>query len=84
MRIAYRPVEGQPLPDLAPDATIDDGTWSFEVVEGFVTQFLADLTGWALRNGVALDALTVTRPSLEDTYLELIAHEADEVEVDHA
>lgn len=84
VRIAYRPVEGQPLPDLAPDATIDDGTWSFEVVEGFVTQFLADLTGWALRHGVALDALTVTRPSLEDTYLELIAHEADEVEVDHA
>lgn len=84
VRIAYRPVDGQPLPDLAPDATIDDGVWSFEVVESAVTVFLADLTGWALRHGVELGALTVTRPSLEDTYLELIAHEADEAEVDHA
>ncbi|MEU8251560.1 ABC transporter ATP-binding protein [Nonomuraea sp. NPDC048916] len=29
------------------------------------------LTGWALERGVELDSLTVTRPTLEDVYLEL-------------
>jgi ABC-2 type transport system ATP-binding protein len=85
VRIAYRPVDGQPLPDLAPDATVVDGTWSCEVVENAVTTFLADLTGWALSTGVDLAALTVTRPSLEDTYLELITDDAAEaVEATHA
>lgn len=78
VQIAYRPVPGQPLPDLAPDARVIDGLWAFDVVEGFVTQFLADLTGWALRSGVELAGLTVTRPSLEDTYLELIGDAATE------
>jgi ABC-2 type transport system ATP-binding protein len=32
---------------------------------------LHDLTGWALDAGVALEQLTVERPSLEDVYLEL-------------
>ena len=34
---------------------------------------LHDLTGWALDNGVRLEGLEVSRPSLEDTYLALIA-----------
>jgi hypothetical protein len=29
------------------------------------------LTGWSLQAGVPLDGLTVSRPSLEDVYLEL-------------
>lgn len=29
------------------------------------------LTGWAIDNGIALDGLEVTRPSLEDVYLAL-------------
>ncbi|MEV0592829.1 ABC transporter ATP-binding protein [Nonomuraea cavernae] len=38
------------------------------------------LTGWALERGVELDSLTVTRPSLEDVYLELTGESrADEV-----
>src|SRR5690606_11303833 len=32
---------------------------------------LNELTGWALKQGVELEALEVTRPSLEDVYLEL-------------
>jgi ABC-2 type transport system ATP-binding protein len=32
---------------------------------------LNDLTGWALERGVDLDGLEVTRPTLEDIYLEL-------------
>jgi ABC-2 type transport system ATP-binding protein len=33
------------------------------------------LTGWALERGVHLIALEVTRPSLEDVYLEVTAEE---------
>ena len=36
---------------------------------------LHTLTGWALERGVALDGLTVDRPSLEDVYLTLISEE---------
>jgi ABC-2 type transport system ATP-binding protein len=32
---------------------------------------LHELTGWALEEGVALDGLEVTRPTLEDVYLEI-------------
>jgi ABC-2 type transport system ATP-binding protein len=34
---------------------------------------LHDLTRWALEADVALDGLEVTRPSLEDVYLDLTA-----------
>jgi ABC-2 type transport system ATP-binding protein len=36
-----------------------------------VTATLHTLTGWALERGVELSALTVSRPTLEDVYLEL-------------
>ncbi len=36
-----------------------------------VTAALHTLTGWALERGFELDALTVSRPTLEDVYLEL-------------
>jgi ABC-2 type transport system ATP-binding protein len=35
------------------------------------TAFLNRLTGWALQSGFEFEELTVTRPSLEDTYLAL-------------
>ena len=39
------------------------------------TRALHVLTGWALERGEELDALTVTRPSLEDVYLRLTGAE---------
>jgi ABC-2 type transport system ATP-binding protein len=39
------------------------------------TRDLHDLTGWALEAGVRLDALEVSRPSLEDAYLEITGGE---------
>jgi ABC-2 type transport system ATP-binding protein len=51
-----------------PDA---DGYVRFAVDD--VTRSLHRLTGWAVENGVALDDLQIIRPSLEDTYLRLIA-----------
>jgi ABC-2 type transport system ATP-binding protein len=39
------------------------------------TRSLHDLTAWALANDVRLTGLEVTRPSLEDVYLDLIGEE---------
>ena len=36
------------------------------------TRTLHALTGWAIEHGVELEGLTVSRPSLEDVYLELV------------
>jgi ABC-2 type transport system ATP-binding protein len=36
---------------------------------------LHELTGWAIAQGVVLEGLEVTRPSLEETYLDLIARD---------
>ena len=42
------------------------------------TRALHDLTGWALERGVALEQLEVSRPTLEDVYLELTGEDAAE------
>jgi len=42
------------------------------------TQILHRLTGWAVERGIELTGLTVSRPSLEDVYLELTAGEDEE------
>jgi ABC-2 type transport system ATP-binding protein len=56
---------------------------SASVADGFVrlstedpTRALHELTGWALERGIRLDDLEVTRPSLEDVYLEITGGEA--------
>lgn len=41
------------------------------------TRSLNELTGWALANEVVLDGLEVSRPSLEDVYLELTGTERE-------
>ncbi len=57
-----------PLPaDIAPE--IADGMVSFRTESP--TRALTPLFLWATERGEELDALTVTRPSLEDVYLEL-------------
>jgi ABC-2 type transport system ATP-binding protein len=40
------------------------------------TRALNELTGWALAHGVELEGLEVSRPSLEDVYLELTGEES--------
>ena len=52
----------------------------FELTTPEPTSALHRLTGWALAANVELIELTVTRPSLEDTYLELTGHAASPVE----
>jgi ABC-2 type transport system ATP-binding protein len=48
------------------------------------TTLLHDLTGEALARGERLEGLTVTRPTLEDVYLELTAGELPEAEMEAA
>ncbi len=58
------------LPDaVGGDARITDNGVVVETAEP--TRFLHELTGWALATGRDIDDLTVTRPSLEDVYLQL-------------
>ena len=58
------------------------GEWSrtngrLSLRTGDPTRSLHELTGWALDNGIDLEGLEVTRPSLEDVYLELTAAEEE-------
>jgi ABC-2 type transport system ATP-binding protein len=48
-----------------------------EIATGEPVVALNALTGWALERGVALHGLEVTRPSLEDVYLELTKEPAE-------
>jgi ABC-2 type transport system ATP-binding protein len=48
----------------------------FEVKTEDPTRTLHELTGWALERGIRLEALDVTRPTLEDVYLQLTGGEA--------
>jgi len=52
-------------------ATIDDG--AVTIASADPTRTLYELTSWAVEKGVKLDGLEVTRPTLEDVYLEITA-----------
>jgi ABC-2 type transport system ATP-binding protein len=63
------------LPEgLRASATEVDGR--VELTTDDPTGALHELTGWALERGIRLDALEVSRPSLEDVYLEITGGEA--------
>ena len=65
------PSQSPPLPaefDAEPAAT--DGLVSIRTSTPTATMHL--LTGWAVAQNVELEDLTVSRPSLEDVYLELV------------
>jgi ABC-2 type transport system ATP-binding protein len=71
--IAFRLPGGTTMADLPADLpaqpTPDEGRVVLRSTEP--TRTLNVLTSWALARGEELDALTVTRPSLEDVYLRL-------------
>ncbi len=62
-----------PLPDA------DISSTAITVTSASPTRALHDITGWALQWGIELIDLSVSRPSLEDVYLDL-AEESDEVQ----
>jgi ABC-2 type transport system ATP-binding protein len=71
-RIRYRrPADLSALPEQFRGQTTDDGFVELRVEDP--VRALHDLTSWALDANIALDGLEVTRPSLEDVYLDLTA-----------
>jgi ABC-2 type transport system ATP-binding protein len=68
------PEPGAQLPPAIRDsATSANGL--FELRTDDPTRTLHELTGWALERGIRLEALDVTRPTLEDVYLQLTGGE---------
>ncbi|HYP23339.1 MAG TPA: ABC transporter ATP-binding protein [Actinomycetota bacterium] len=67
--ITFALPEGRSLPDSVGAATVDGELVELRTSEPMQT--LHELTGWALREGVELQGITVSRPSLEDVYLDL-------------
>ena len=60
---------------MASGVTREDGGFRYQAADP--TRFLHDLTGWAIQNGVTLEGLDVSRPTLEDIYLKLTAGDAE-------
>ncbi len=59
-----------PLPEALRElARVDEGTVELETEDA--TRTLFELTSWAVNAGISLDGLQVTRPSLEDVYLQI-------------
>ncbi|MEA3014481.1 MAG: type transport system ATP-binding protein [Sphingomonadales bacterium] len=77
-RIRFRrPVSGPPLPASLMAGIADTGGDTILLHADDPVPLLNSLTGWALEHDVKLEGLEVTRPSLEETYLALIAgHDA--------
>jgi ABC-2 type transport system ATP-binding protein len=72
-RIRFRlPAGVQGLPDLGQ---VPHGDGSFQIRADDPARALHELTGWALDAGVRFETLDVTRPSLEDVYLEITGGE---------
>jgi ABC-2 type transport system ATP-binding protein len=69
-RIRFRLPAGADLPEhLRSSSQVADGR--IEVTTDDPVRTLHELTGWALEQRMSLDELEVTRPSLEDVYLEI-------------
>jgi hypothetical protein len=66
-RIRFRVAGGEAPPDWGQQP-VDNG--SFELRADDPTKLLYELTGWALEHGSTFETLEVTRPSLEDVYIE--------------
>ncbi|MFN2451605.1 MAG: ABC transporter ATP-binding protein [Candidatus Dormibacteria bacterium] len=73
-RITFRLPKGVAPPDSIPAGSAStSGMVSFDTTAPVAV--LHQLTGWALRCGVEVEALSVTGQSLEDVYLELTSNE---------
>jgi ABC-2 type transport system ATP-binding protein len=80
--IVFRLPEGVPVDGIphAGSIEISDGTVTLTTDQP--TAALHELTRWALDRGGELDGLEVKRPTLEDVYLRLVDHQADDESVE--
>ena len=74
-RVRFRLSSDSPPPPQWGQTRLEDG--SFEVTVENPTKSLNEMTGWALGAGHPFETIEVTRPSLEDVYLELTGGEED-------
>jgi ABC-2 type transport system ATP-binding protein len=59
------------LPEILAERVQNEAGGGFRLPSTTVTADLHELSGWALDRGVELEALQVSRPTLEDVYLQL-------------
>jgi ABC-2 type transport system ATP-binding protein len=76
-RVSFRLPSGSESlpPSVAAAAVVADGRVQITTIDP--VPVLHELTGWALERRVALEELEVTRPSLEDVYLQLTGGRPD-------
>jgi ABC-2 type transport system ATP-binding protein len=72
-RVAFQAPVGTSPAEVPLGVDAVDGEWVTTVAAADVTGAVHALTSWALARGVSLEGLSVTHPTLEDAYLELIA-----------
>ena len=66
-----------PLPEgLGAEAADDEGR--YVIATDAPTAILHRLTGWAVEQGIELEELSVSRPSLEDLFVEIVGSSAQE------
>jgi ABC-2 type transport system ATP-binding protein len=71
--VTFRLPDGQELPRLPDlDGSLERDGLDWELETDHPTRALLRLTSWADEKGIEIPSLTVSRPSLEDTYLELV------------
>jgi len=74
--VRFRPPAGAPAPPDWGQTPTGDGGFLLEAEDA--THVVHDVTGWAIEQGVSLEMLEVSQPSLEDVYLQLTGGEGGE------
>ena len=74
--VSFRIDDPSLLPRVEAEPTWEEGTATYQT--GQPTALLYQLTGWASERGEELEGLTVSRPSLEDIYLEIVDEDKTE------
>ena len=64
------PARVSPPDDLGAETAGDDGRYT--ITTGTPTHSLNRLTGWALERAIELEELSVSTPTLEDVFIELV------------
>ena len=70
IRFAVGPEAGSPPDDLGAESASGDG--AFTIATAAPTESLHRLAGWAVEQGVELEGLSVSTPTLEDVFIDLV------------
>ena len=70
IRFEVGPDAGRPPEDLGAESAGGDGAYA--ITTGAPTEALHRLTGWAVEQGIELEALSVSTPTLEDVFIDLV------------